>query len=191
MLTPWGPPTGRWLRFGTVTLAIIVVAILILFAVTWFGFQMARTITEPIGTLAEATELTGLFIDGPVVQVKDTLGRVRAGEEDPGCLLCGGILKSDTISFGQALVPEVIERAMRISDECDVMLAVGAVGTPVVRTRPSLGWSYSTKKPVAAKCSSSITSSSVLTAIEGTSACFRSSVHSAVVLVAINSEMRP
>jgi NAD-dependent deacetylase len=29
--------------------------------------------------------------------------RVRAGEEDPPCLVCGGILKSDTISFGQQL----------------------------------------------------------------------------------------
>jgi NAD-dependent deacetylase len=54
------------------------------------------------------------------------LERVRAGDDDPACLECGGILKSDTISFGQALVPEVIDRAMRVSDECDVMLAVGS-----------------------------------------------------------------
>ena len=54
------------------------------------------------------------------------LERVRAGDPDPSCLECGGILKSDTISFGQALVPEVIDRAMRVSDECDVMLAVGS-----------------------------------------------------------------
>ena len=51
---------------------------------------------------------------------------VRAGEEDPACLVCGGILKSDTISFGQSLVPEVIERALRVSEECEVMLAVGS-----------------------------------------------------------------
>ena len=54
------------------------------------------------------------------------LERVRAGDLDPSCLECGGILKSDTISFGQALVPEVIDRAMRVSEECDVMLAVGS-----------------------------------------------------------------
>jgi len=35
-------------------------------------------------------------------------------------------LKSDTISFGQALVPEVISRAMQVSEECDVFLAVGS-----------------------------------------------------------------
>ena len=52
---------------------------------------------------------------------------VRAGEDDPSCLVCGGILKSDTISFGQALVPDVIERAMRVSEQCDVMLAVGSM----------------------------------------------------------------
>ena len=56
----------------------------------------------------------------------ESLDRVRAGEADPPCLACGGILKSDTISFGQALVPEVIERAMTVSDECDVILAVGS-----------------------------------------------------------------
>lgn len=54
-----------------------------------------------------------------------TLARVRAGEADPACLRCGGILKSDTISFGQALVPEVIDRAMAAAGEADLMLAVG------------------------------------------------------------------
>jgi NAD-dependent deacetylase len=54
------------------------------------------------------------------------LERVRSGEDDPPCLLCGGILKSDTISFGQALVPEVIDRALRVSGGCDVLIAVGS-----------------------------------------------------------------
>ncbi|HKW75502.1 MAG TPA: NAD-dependent deacylase [Terriglobales bacterium] len=54
-----------------------------------------------------------------------TLDRVRAGEEDPGCLHCGGILKSATISFGQALVPETIECAMRAAEEADLLLAIG------------------------------------------------------------------
>lgn len=56
----------------------------------------------------------------------ETLDRVRSGDVDPACLLCGGILKSDTISFGQQLVPDVIDRAMRVSDECDLILAVGS-----------------------------------------------------------------
>jgi len=54
------------------------------------------------------------------------LERVRAGEEDPHCRDCGGILKSDTVSFGQALVPEVIDRAMRAAAEADLFIAVGS-----------------------------------------------------------------
>jgi NAD-dependent protein deacetylase/lipoamidase len=54
-----------------------------------------------------------------------TLERVRRGEPDPPCTRCGGILKSDTISFGQALVPEVIDRAMRAASESDLFISVG------------------------------------------------------------------
>ena len=57
--------------------------------------------------------------------MQDALERVRAGEDDPPCLACGGILKSATISFGQALIPEVIERAVRAAGEADVLVAVG------------------------------------------------------------------
>jgi len=60
---------------------------------------------------------------GPMQPV---LGRVRAGEEDPPCELCGGILKSATISFGQQLVPEVIARAMQAAEAADLLLAVGS-----------------------------------------------------------------
>ncbi len=56
----------------------------------------------------------------------EALERVRSGADDPPCEVCGGILKSDTISFGQALVPEVIDRALRVSEECDLLLAVGS-----------------------------------------------------------------
>jgi len=53
------------------------------------------------------------------------LDRVRAGEEDPPCVDCGGILKSATISFGQALVPEVIDRALKAAAEADLFFAIG------------------------------------------------------------------
>jgi NAD-dependent deacetylase len=64
----------------------------------------------------------GCGMRGPMQKV---LERVRAGEADPKCRDCGGILKSDTISFGQQLVPEVIDRAMQAAGEADVFLAVG------------------------------------------------------------------
>jgi NAD-dependent deacetylase len=53
------------------------------------------------------------------------LDRVRAGEEDPPCERCGGILKSATISFGQSLDPVVIDRAMRAAERADLLLAIG------------------------------------------------------------------
>ena len=62
-------------------------------------------------------------IRGPMPVV---LERVRAGEEDPPCRDCGGILKSATISFGQQLMPEVIDRAMRAAGEADLLLAIGS-----------------------------------------------------------------
>ena len=54
------------------------------------------------------------------------LARVRAAEEDPRCVACGGILKSDTISFGQPLIPAVIDRALDAAATADVLLAVGS-----------------------------------------------------------------
>ncbi len=62
---------------------------------------------------------------GERAPMEAALERVRAGEDDPHCVRCGGILKSDTISFGQTLVPEVIARAMLAAGECDLLLAVG------------------------------------------------------------------
>ena len=64
----------------------------------------------------------GCHDEGPMAVM---LERVRAGEQDPACLRCGGIVKSATISFGQALVPEVIDRALTVATEADVLIAAG------------------------------------------------------------------
>jgi NAD-dependent protein deacetylase/lipoamidase len=54
------------------------------------------------------------------------LERVRAGEDDPPCTRCGGVLKSATISFGQQLEPTVIERAVRAASRADLLMAIGS-----------------------------------------------------------------
>jgi len=46
-------------------------------------------------------------------------------EHDPHCPACGGILKTDTISSLQPLVPEVIDRAMTVAAESELLLAIG------------------------------------------------------------------
>jgi NAD-dependent deacetylase len=59
---------------------------------------------------------------GPMAE---TLDRVRAGEADPPCLLCDGMLKSGTIAFGENLVAADLERAQRAAADTDVFLAIG------------------------------------------------------------------
>jgi len=59
---------------------------------------------------------------GPIERV---LERVRAGEDDPPCRRCGGILKSATISFGQNLVAEDYARSERAASRCELFLAIG------------------------------------------------------------------
>lgn len=53
------------------------------------------------------------------------LARVIAGEEDPSCRSCGGMLKSATISFGQGLLSRDLARAQEAAEECDLILAIG------------------------------------------------------------------
>ncbi|HVT22789.1 MAG TPA: Sir2 family NAD-dependent protein deacetylase [Mycobacteriales bacterium] len=53
------------------------------------------------------------------------LDRVRAGEADPPCERCGGIMKSATISFGQALKEEVVQACIEAAADCDLFLAIG------------------------------------------------------------------
>ncbi len=78
-------------------------------------------VVELHGTMREV-ECLGC---GERAPMERALERVRAGEDDPACRTCGGILKSATISFGQALVPSDLERADQAARACDLLLAVG------------------------------------------------------------------
>jgi NAD-dependent deacetylase len=78
-------------------------------------------IVEIHGTMREVTCMACGW-RGPM---QETLDRVRSGEADPPCLVCGGILKSATISFGQQLVEADIDRAFASAAACDLVLAVG------------------------------------------------------------------
>ncbi|MGB8858211.1 MAG: Sir2 family NAD-dependent protein deacetylase [Ilumatobacteraceae bacterium] len=56
----------------------------------------------------------------------EMLDRVRSGDADPRCEVCGGVIKSDTILFGENLVPHVIEAAMVAAERCDLVIAAGS-----------------------------------------------------------------
>jgi len=57
--------------------------------------------------------------------MSETLDRVRNGEDDPECIHCGGILKSATISFGENLVSDDLQRSQLAAGRSDVFLAIG------------------------------------------------------------------
>jgi NAD-dependent deacetylase len=82
----------------------------------------AERVIEVHGTLHVVVCL-GCDVRLPMPQV---LERVRVGDPDPACETCGGILKSDTISFGQPLVPSVLDRAWRAAEEADCLIAIGS-----------------------------------------------------------------
>jgi NAD-dependent deacetylase len=63
---------------------------------------------------------------GDSAPMERALDRVRAGEADPPCKACGGILKSATISFGQQLVRDDLERADAAARRADLLLAIGS-----------------------------------------------------------------
>jgi NAD-dependent deacetylase len=79
-------------------------------------------VVEVHGTIREV----GCLNCGERAPMERALDRVRAGEEDPECRTCGGILKSATVSFGQSLVADDLVRAERAARECDLLLAVGS-----------------------------------------------------------------
>lgn len=74
------------------------------------------------------------------------LGPIRSsfeasGEEPPDCD-CGGIIKTATVSFGQAMPEEPMRRAQELAAACDLFLSVGsslvvwpAAGIPLIAKR--------------------------------------------------------
>ena len=73
------------------------------------------------------TNRTASCLDcGIALGAAEVLRRLEAGEEAPLCRSCGGLIKPDTISFGQQLDPNVLQRAVDESRECDLMLAMGS-----------------------------------------------------------------
>ncbi|MCX4917910.1 Sir2 family NAD-dependent protein deacetylase [Streptomyces sp. NBC_00687] len=82
----------------------------------------ARKVLELHGT-ARAVVCTACHERTPM---EDALARVDAGEDDPVCLACGGILKPATVLFGERLDPVVLGQAAAIAQACQVFIAVGS-----------------------------------------------------------------
>ncbi|MCX5379981.1 Sir2 family NAD-dependent protein deacetylase [Streptomyces sp. NBC_00091] len=82
----------------------------------------ARKVFELHGT-ARSVLCTGCHARSAT---EEALARVAAGEPDPACLACGGILKTATVMFGERLDPEVLAQAVAVAKGCQVFIAAGS-----------------------------------------------------------------
>jgi NAD-dependent deacetylase len=91
----------------------------------------SRKVLELHGS-ARSFVCTKCHARGPM---EDALARVEAGEDDPACRECGGILKSATVMFGERLDPVVLGEAVSITKACQVFIAVGST----LQVQPAAG----------------------------------------------------
>lgn len=82
----------------------------------------SELILELHGTTTEAACLGC----GGRISMDEAVDRVVNGEPAPSCTHCGGLLKPATVSFGQSLPLEVLDRSRQAALSCDVFLAVGS-----------------------------------------------------------------
>lgn len=91
--------------------------------------QMAGIDPELVVEIHGTTRKAGCLSCDYLTTMEAVLERVRAGEEDPECPNCGGIIKSATISFGQQLIAADLLRAQLAADEADLLMAIGSTLT--------------------------------------------------------------
>lgn len=63
---------------------------------------------------------------GAMWPTEDVLTRVDRGEDDPACSVCGGILKTSTVMFGEVLPGEETQKAWLFAAVADAVLVVGS-----------------------------------------------------------------
>lgn len=88
--------------------------------------QMAGIDADRVVEIHGTTRKAGCLSCDYLTTMDAVLERVRNGETDPDCPECGGIMKSATISFGQALVAADLNRAQLAADDADLLLAIGS-----------------------------------------------------------------
>jgi NAD-dependent deacetylase len=62
---------------------------------------------------------------GKITSIHDAQRRIEEGDLAPECE-CGGYLKPDTISFGQAMPEKEVQKAVELSRSCDFFMVVGS-----------------------------------------------------------------
>jgi NAD-dependent deacetylase len=63
---------------------------------------------------------------GATLPTTEVAERVAAGDDDPACEECGGILKVDVVYFGEMLPDDAMAQAFEWSAHADAVLAIGS-----------------------------------------------------------------
>ena len=63
---------------------------------------------------------------GTVFRAEEIQRRLEAGETEPACAVCGGILRSGTVLFGDPLPQDSLVTSVAVAKACDVMIVVGS-----------------------------------------------------------------
>ena len=61
-----------------------------------------------------------------ILDIKTVLERISECDYDPSCTDCNGLIKPNTVSFGQNLDPEHLRVAEKASKECDLFMVLGS-----------------------------------------------------------------
>ncbi len=88
--------------------------------------QDAGNNPEHIVELHGTSRFAACTLCGKRSSMSDLQGRIDAGEVDPRCDACGGLLKAATILFGQRVPDMELARAKEMVEACDLFLVVGS-----------------------------------------------------------------
>jgi NAD-dependent deacetylase len=86
------------------------------------GGSTPRKVIEIHGNMSEVVCIECTYHS----TMDETLDRIAAGEPDPPCPACGGILKAAVIMFGQNLDQKSLWTAEQVAENSEIFLAIGS-----------------------------------------------------------------
>jgi len=88
--------------------------------------QRAGSNPDRVVELHGTSHLIRCMACGRTYPSADVQRRLEAGDPEPACEVCGGILRSATVLFGESLPTVALETAVALAQACDLMLVVGS-----------------------------------------------------------------
>jgi len=81
-----------------------------------------RHVIELHGTNLSA----GCLTCGKTWPIEDIQLWLEGGDLDPHCDVCAGLIKPETVSFGQSMPAAALEAAFSLAENCDLLLMIGS-----------------------------------------------------------------